>query len=130
MGIDTGMALVFSDGTHAGEHRLVIVGFDASHNLVQNTYNLGLGVPVQVFMENLDGDAFNPEIAILKSTSPQVEIYESTVTTGGLASLSAPSFLEVGLGATQAARSLLLGLQGMSVVFPEKKQIKVVGAAP
>ncbi len=130
IGINTGMALVFSDGTHAGEHRLVVVGFDSTHTLKQTTYNLGLGVPVQVFTENLDGDNANPEIAILKSTSPQVEIYESGSTTGGVTPLSGPFYLEVGLGATQAARSLLIGQAGMSVVFPEKKQIKVVGSLP
>lgn len=130
VGQNTGMALVFSDGKHAGEHRLVIVGFDETHKLVQTTYNLGLGVPVQVFTENLDGDTANPEIAILKSTSPQVEIYESGSTTGGVTPLSGPYYLEVGLGATQAARSLLIGQTGMSVVFPEKKQIKVVGSLP
>ncbi|RYE50089.1 MAG: hypothetical protein EOP21_04605 [Hyphomicrobiales bacterium] len=130
VGQNTGMALVFSDGRHAGEHRLVIVGFDATHKFVQTTYNLGLGVPVQVFTENLDADTANPEIVVLKSTSPQVEIYESTSTTGGVTPLTGPFYLEVGLGATQAARSLLIGQTGMSVVFPEKKQIKVVGALP
>lgn len=130
VGQNTGMALVFSDGKHAGVHRLVVVGFDATHKLVQTTYNLGLGVPVQVFVENLDADTANPEIVILKSTSPQVEIYESTSTTGGVTPLTGPFYLEVGLGATQAARSLLIGQQGMSVVFPEKKQIKVIGALP
>ncbi len=130
VGLNTGMALVFSDGRHAGEHRLVIVGFDQAHQLVQTTYNLGLGVPVQVFTENLDGDTANPEIAILKSTSPQVEIYESGSTTGGVTPLTGPYYHEVGLGAVQVARSLLIGQTGMSVVFPEKKQIKVIGSLP
>lgn len=130
VGANTGMALVFSDGMHAGEHRLVVVGFDATHTLVQTTYNLGLGVPVQVFTENLDADSANPEIAILKSTSPQVEIYETGSTTGGVTPLAGPYYLEVGLGAAQAARSLLIGQTGMSVVFPEKKQIKVIGSLP
>lgn len=130
IGFNTGMAMVFSDGTHAGEHRLVVVGFDSTHTLVQTTYNLGLGVPVQVFTENLDGDTANPEIVVLKSTSPQVEIYETGSTTGGVTPLTGPFYLEVGLGAVQAARSLLIGQTGMSVVFPEKKQIKVVGSLP
>lgn len=130
IGFNTAMALIFSDGAHAGEHRLVIVGFDASHTLVQNTYSLGLGVPVQVFTDNLDGDTLQPEIVVLKSTSPQVEIYETASTTGGATPLTGPAFLEVGLGATQAARSLMMNLQGMTVVFPDKKQIKVIDSLP
>jgi hypothetical protein len=130
IGFNTGMALIFSDGVHAGEHRLVIVGFDANHTLVQQTYNLGLGVPVQVFTDNLDGDTLQPEIVVLKSTSPQVEIYETASTAGGVTPLTGPSFLEIGLGATQAARSLMMNLPGMTVVYPEKKQVKVIDNLP
>jgi len=130
IGFNSAMAMVFSDGTHAGEHRLVVVGFDAAHTLVQETYPLGLGIPVQVFTDNLDSDTLQPEIVILKSTSPQVEIYETTSVAGGVSPLTGPAYLEVGLGATQAARSLMMNLQGMTVVFPEKKQVKVIDSLP
>jgi hypothetical protein len=124
------MALVFTDGVHNGEHRLVIVGFDASKNIVQQTYNLGLGVPVEVFSDNLDGDFAFPEIVVIKSTSPQAEIFEPTGGGGAVLPLGSPKYLEIGLGAASAFRTGLFGLPGMTIAFPEKKQVKVVAAAP
>jgi hypothetical protein len=66
----TSLALVFSDGVHNGEHKLVIAGLDGSKNVVQQTYNLGLGVPVQVLTDGLGGNLFFPEVVVIKSTSP------------------------------------------------------------
>lgn len=131
IGFTTAMALVFTDGVHNGEHRLVIVGLDNNRNLVQQTYNLGLGIPIQVFTDNMDGDSYQPEIVVLKSTSPQLEIYEPTVTGGVASSLAGPFFVEVGLGASSATRMrTMVGMNGTMIAFPDKKQIKLFDVPP
>ncbi|RYZ05788.1 MAG: hypothetical protein EON61_14210 [Alphaproteobacteria bacterium] len=45
LGSPSGMALVFTDGAHNGEHRLVIVGFDAARTLVQEPIRSALACP-------------------------------------------------------------------------------------
>lgn len=130
LGGASGMALVFSDGAHNGEHRLVIVGFDAARTLVQETYSLGLGVPIEVFSDNINGDLRYPEIVVVKSTSPQAEIFEPSTGTSSYSPLGSSKFLEIGLGASSAFRSGIFALQGITVAFPGKSQVKVIGAAP
>jgi hypothetical protein len=129
MGNPTAMALVFTDGTHNGEHRLVIASLDTARNVVQQTYSLGLGVPIEVFTDNLDADSNFPEIVIVKSSSPQAEIFEPTGS-GNISAFSGPQYLEIGLGASSAVRSGMLSLQGISVAFPDKRQVRVIGVTP
>lgn len=130
IGGPNGMALVFTDGAHNGEHRLVVVGFDAARTLVQNTYSLGLGVPIEVFGDNINGDGRYPEVVVIKSTSPQAEILEPPTGALGYTSLGTAKFLEIGLGASSAFRSGIFGLQGVTVAFPAKSQVKVIGVSP
>jgi len=67
---------------------------------------------------------------VLKSSSPQVEIFEPTGQ-GNLLNLTGPFYLEVGLGASSAVRTRALnGLFGMMIAYPDKKQVKVIGVLP
>jgi len=67
----------------------------------------------------------------LTSTSPQVEVFEPTGTGGGASPLAGPFYLEAGLGASSAVRTRTLGgLLGMMIAYPDKKQVKIIGALP
>ncbi len=122
-----GLAMVFTDGRHRGEHRLVIAGLDGNRNLVQQTYTWTVGVPVDVMLDNLDQDVF-PEVIVATSSSPYAAVFESTVPgSDGFLPLGGPAYFETGLGASQALASAkgVLGLNGLYVAFPDKKQVRV-----
>jgi hypothetical protein len=121
-----GLALVYTDGVHNGQHRLVVVGFDGQHDLVQETHSWSVGVPADVIGDNLDRDTF-PEVVVIPSTSPQAIIFESTAPSGGFLPLSGPSYLEIGLGARMAipAAQGVLGLNGLYVAYPERRQVRL-----
>jgi hypothetical protein len=96
-----GLALVYTDGQHAGQHRLVLVGLTATgHNIFQSTRSWTTGVPSDVIQDNLDGDS-RPEIVVISSSSPQAIVFETTSSMPVSLPLT-PSFVEIGLGATEA----------------------------
>lgn len=126
------LAMLFTDGRHDGEHRLVIAGINSARELVQETHTWGVGVPVDVMLDNFDED-FQPEVIVLTSTSPYAAVFESMATTyGGFLPLGGPSFLEIGLGASSGLprRLTTLSVPGMYVAFPEKKQVLIFGTPP
>jgi len=126
------LAMLFSDGRHDGEHRLVIAGITSTRQLVQETYSWGAGIPVDVMLDNFDED-YSPEVIVLTSTSPYAVVFESMAANyGGFLPLGGPSFMEIGLGANSGLprRLTTLGVPGMYVAFPEKKQVLVFGTPP
>jgi hypothetical protein len=100
-----GLALVYSDGQHLGQHRLVVVGLHGlDRSIVQRTRSWPLGAPSHVIQDDLDGDGF-PEIVVISPTSPQAIVYPTSGSSGVSipSSVAAtPSFIEIGLGATKA----------------------------
>jgi hypothetical protein len=124
-----GMALLFTDGAHNGEHRLVIVGLDGDRKLVQETHSWTMGVPSDVIYDDLNGDNVR-EVIVISSTSPQAMVFEHLGPT--VVPLSAPKYLEVGLGATAALPSWrsLLGAKSLTVAYRDKKQVRAIGVGP
>lgn len=124
-----GLALVYSDGQHQGEHRLILVGLDSARVIRQDMRSWPLGVPSDVILDNIDGDRF-PEIIVLSSTSPQAIVYEANNMFSPIIPIAVagtPSFMEVGLGATKALPSLndVLSLEGLFIAYRDKPQVKL-----
>lgn len=128
-----GLALVYTDGNHAGQHRLVTVGLDDSRKIRQTSRSWSLGVPSDVILDDLDMDNL-PELIVISSTSPQAIVYEMRdLTFGGTLMMipdefdPTPRFLEIGLGATKAlpTRSNVLSLDGLLVAYRDKKQVNL-----
>jgi hypothetical protein len=120
----SGLALIYTDGQHSGQHRLVVVGLNASSNLVQETRSWPIGVPADVLQHNLDQDLF-PEIVVISSTSPQAIVFEATGINSTLLPLSAtPSYLEIGLGATSAVGALA-GVGDLHVAYRDRGEVRL-----
>jgi hypothetical protein len=122
------LALLFTDEKHAGTHRLVIAGLDVDRGIVQRTFSWPIGVPVDMFNDNLDGDGF-PEVVIMSSTSPQAIVFEANgPPSAELASFSGPAFMEIGLGATSGESGNYFGSDSMMVFYADKKEARLYGA--
>jgi hypothetical protein len=128
-----GLALVYTDGNHAGQHRLVTVGLDDSRKIRQTTRSWPLGVPSDVILDDLDMDKL-PELIVISSTSPQAIVYEMRDLTWNSTFMMipdeldpTPSFVEIGLGATKALSTMynILSLEGLFVAYRDKKQVKL-----
>jgi hypothetical protein len=124
------LALAFTDGQHRGTHRLVVVGFDPQHNIVQETHSWPVGVPSAVIAEDLDDDDYL-EVAVICSTSPQAVVFESGPPPPGQAffeflPLSDARYVEIGLGATRAVSSLkrIFGFDALYVGYRDQKQVR------
>ncbi len=130
--VSNAMALVFSDGEYEGEHRLVIVGLDGSHALVQRTHTWVGGAPKSIILGNLDGDLAYPEVVIISPDSPQAAVFESSTVINSIGPLGPPTYFEIGLGATAALPTFndVLQTGGTLVAFAEQRLIKVIGTAP
>lgn len=129
---EAGLAMVFSDGKHNGEHRLVITGLDSNRNLIQETHSWAVGVPVDVMQDNLDQDLY-PEVVVVTSSSPYAAVFESTVPgAAGYLPLGAPTYFEIGLGASAGLSSAkgVLGVNALYIAFPDKKQVKLYQPVP
>lgn len=125
----SGLALVYSDGRHQGEHRLVMAGLDSGRVIRQETHTWTLGVPSDVILDDLDNDRY-PEVIILSSTSPQAMVYEMNdrfvpAIPNDIA--ATPSFIEIGLGATKALPTMsnILSLEGLVVAYRDKSEVKL-----
>lgn len=128
-----GMALVFTDGKHEGNHRLLITGLDADYNVLQAVYSWPIGVPSAIIQESLDNDSV-PEFLIVSPTSPQAIIFEVEDTTGNqplllarldILKLDPPYFAEIGLGASMALSHTDRGpVLGTIIAYPEKGEVK------
>jgi hypothetical protein len=125
-----GLALVYSDGQHNGQHRLVVVGLSTiDRSIVQVTRSWTLGVPSDVIQDDLDADGF-PEVVVISSTSPQAIVFE-TSGPGGVPILSSlaltPSYLEIGLGATKALpkQANVLGTGGLYVAYRDRNLVRL-----
>lgn len=128
-----GLALVYTDGNHAGQHRLVTVGLDDSRKIRQTTRSWPLGVPSDVILDDLDMDKL-PELIVISSTSPQAIVYEMRDLTWNSTFMMIPDeldptprFMEIGLGATKALSTMynILSLEGLFVAYRDKKQVKL-----
>lgn len=130
--VSNAMALVFSDGEYEGEHRLVIVGLDGSHALVQRTHTWVGGAPQSIILGNLNGDLAYPEVIIISPDSPQAAVFESSTVINSIGPLGPPTYFEIGLGATAALSTFndVLQTGGTLFAFPEQKLIKVIDTAP
>jgi len=124
-----GLAIVYSDGKHQGEHRLIMAGLDSGRVIRQETHNWTMGVPSDVILDDLDDDNF-PEVIIISSTSPQAMVYEmndrfSPAIPNDI--VPTPSFMEIGLGATKALPTLsnILSLDGLFVAYRDKSDVKL-----
>lgn len=134
--LDEGLALAFTDGQHRGTHRLVVIGFDQTHNVVQETHSWQVGVPAAVIPEDLDGDGYR-EVAVISSTSPQAVVFEMGPPPAGQAfsdflPLGDARYVEIGLGATSAVSSLkrIFGFDALYVGYRDKKQVRVFTTEP
>lgn len=128
-----GLALVYTDGNHAGQHRLVTVGMDAGRTIRQTTRSWPIGVPSDVILDDLDDDGL-PELIVISSTSPQAIVYEMRDLSSTYPPMmipdelmAAPSFLEVGLGATAAIPRIsnVLSLDGLYVAYRDKGRVNL-----
>lgn len=124
-----GLAVIYSDGQHQGEHRLVLVGLDPNRIIRQDTRTWTLGVPSDVIFDDLDDDNV-PEVIVISSTSPQAMVYESDSSfrpTIPIAVSATPSFVEIGLGATKALprMSNVMTLMGLFVAYRDKNEVKL-----
>lgn len=121
----TALALVYTDGVHNGEHRLVIVGINKTGHIVQDTYSWPLGVPTAVIPDDLNGD-LRGEVVIISSTSPQAIVFEIDQALGPMLPLHGPSYAEIGLGATAAVSSGagVLGQLDLYVAYRDKKEVR------
>jgi len=131
--VENAMALVFSDGEYEGEHRLVIVGVDETHALVQRTHSWTGAAPETVVLTDLTGDLF-PEVMIFSRDSPQAVVFEATTRASySIGPLGPPGYFEIGLGATAAVSeydSRAISAGGTMIAFADQKIIKVFNAAP
>ncbi|PKP82057.1 MAG: hypothetical protein CVT79_07120 [Alphaproteobacteria bacterium HGW-Alphaproteobacteria-18] len=130
---NVGMALVFTDGEHQGNHRLLMIGLDANYNILQEVYSWPIGVPATIIQESFDNDLFS-ELMIVSPTSPQAIIFEVYDGTAGLLNpleglnvlkLDPPHFAEIGLGAVMALPATDRGpMQGTFIAYPQKAEVK------
>lgn len=124
-----GLAMIFTDGQYEGEHRLVLAGLDSNRVIRQVMRPWRLGIPSDVIFDDLDGDKF-PEVIVIPSTSPQAMVYEANnmfLPTIPTSIAGAPSFMEIGLGATKALprMSNTLSLEGLFIAYRDKNQVKL-----
>lgn len=114
-----GLAAVYSDGQHNGQHRLLIVGENQFRQLSQASYSWPMGVPTDVFM---DGD----KIVVLSSTLPQAIIFSPAGVGGSYLPLGAPGYLEIGLGATKGtAEALPSPPGGLTIAYRDRNQLRI-----
>lgn len=125
----SGLALIYTDDRHQGEHRLVLAGLDGNRVIRQITRSWTLGVPSDVVLDDLDGDGA-PEVIVISSTSPQAIVYEmdrNNARTIPFTIPMTPSFVEIGLGATQAlpTYSNVLTTDGMFIAYRDKRVVNL-----
>jgi hypothetical protein len=119
LSLRNGMALLFTDGVHAGVHRLVIVGLDKDRKIVQEVHSWEIGVPKDIILKDIDKDQ-RPDLIVLTETSPDAIVFSAQ--DSGSASflpLSDPSYLEIGLGGTL--------MQEIAVGAPNSKSYFMIG---
>jgi hypothetical protein len=129
-----GLALVYSDGNHQGEHRLVLAGLDSNRVIRQDTRSWTLGVPSDVILDDLDSDKF-PEVIVVSSTSPQALVFEMNSRFAPAIPIdvaATPSFAEIGLGATKALPSIgnVLSLDALIVAYRDNQEVKAFHSPP
>lgn len=130
---NVGMALVFTDGEHEGNHRLLVTGLDADYNVLQEVYSWPIGVPGAIIQESFDNDSI-PEFLIVSPTSPQAIIFEVASMTGNqpnqlvyldVLKMDPPYFAEIGLGASMALTHTDRGPElGTIIAYPKKGEVK------
>lgn len=127
-----GLVLAYTDGQHRGVHRLVVIGFNAQRNIVQETHSWPVGVPAAILNEDLDRDD-DREVAIITSSSPQAVVFEAgsptpPSTTADFLPLGDARFVEIGLGATTAVTSLqrVFDMDALYVGYRDRKEVRAL----
>lgn len=121
------LLMLYTDGEHAGQHRLVVAGLNNDGTIIQSHFSWVLGAPTNLWVIDGNGDGMR-EVVIVSSTSPQAIIFsqaglESEQNPMGLS--ATPSYLEVGLGAS------LLSTMGPDhpdkflATYPDKNEIRL-----
>ncbi|MEL7454146.1 MAG: hypothetical protein AAGJ50_12330 [Pseudomonadota bacterium] len=117
---ERGLGLVFTDGEHAGIHRLVVVGVNVQGEIAQATYSWPTGVPESVIRSDVDDD-LNFELIVISSSSPQAIVFEEGADQGYL-DAEGPSYLEIGLGASSAATAF--NASDLLAAYPELGEVR------
>ncbi|KCZ93542.1 putative lipoprotein [Hyphomonas hirschiana VP5] len=125
--------LLFSDGEHKGDHRLIVAGLDDNRNIVQSTYQWEIGAPSGFGKYSfLTANPAGIEIVIFAPSSPQAIVFKPNDPFDWFGSLDGPYFFEVGLGATTGGN---LGIsvdnnQAIVTLHPDKQELKVFVSPP
>ncbi|MGE6698363.1 PKD domain-containing protein [Hyphomonas sp. NPDC076900] len=133
--IENILALVFSDGEHAGEHRLVIAGLNADRNIVQSVFSWPIGAP-DSFLDiwQVSNDTQGYELIILSQSSPQAIVFSVMDSQNPFNSIEGPRFMEVGLGAAAGGMIpyILYDPGGFVTLHPDSRKVRVFlpAAAP
>ena len=124
-----GLALVYTDGEHEGQHRLILIELE-NDMIVQDAYSWPKGVPTGVTLDNMDVDS-NQEIIIFSKTSPDAIVFESTISgADGIIPLGDPAYIDIGLGVTalEPNRKALVSGQALTFVAdPDDKEVRAYG---
>ena len=125
------LALLFSDGQHDGNHRLVIAGIQRDFTLTQSVHSWEFGAPAEILQLDATPE-FGAEIVVLSKTSPQAIVFESTDPNGAWTALRGPFFMEIGLGAAAAGGIPYQWYEdfGLVILYPDKRQVKVFRPLP
>lgn len=122
------LLLLFSDGEHLGEHRLVVSGLDENRNILQSTFSWDIGTPSNFLgVSSVSLNAPSTEIAILSRSSPQAMVFKASNPADWFGTLEGPFFLEVGLGAAAGGHIPYNINQdgGFVTLHPDQQQLKI-----
>jgi hypothetical protein len=135
-GFARGMALLFTDGQHVGNHRLVIVGLNPAREIVQQTISWTTGVPTDVVsFYSRPGPDVMLSLAVISSTSPEAMVfapaYAADPAKKWVMPMSGPEYFEVGLGANLGHLESFVGTgseaQHLMISDNESQEMRIYG---